>query len=88
MESFLEEGQNYGFDSSFINIYIKSLLICCVLILEAYSVFHARGVPPPLGDGRVLPLVSIYLGVGHVGLLSQKKKKYLKPILKVGRKLL
>lgn len=30
------------------------------------AVSHARGVPPPLGDGRVLFLVSIHLGVGCV----------------------
>lgn len=36
MESFFEEGQNHGFDSSFKNISIKSVLVSCVLILGAY----------------------------------------------------
>jgi len=39
------------------------------------AVSRASGVPPPLGDGRVLLLVLIYFGVGRFGLLSQKKKK-------------
>jgi hypothetical protein len=38
------------------------------------AVYRVRGVPPPLGDGRVLFLVLIYLGVGCVGLLSHKNK--------------
>jgi hypothetical protein len=45
------------------------------LCLFYVAVSRARGVPPPLGDGRVFLLVLIYFGVGHVGLLSRKKKK-------------
>ena len=39
------------------------------------AVSRARGVPPPLGDGCGFSFLLFILGVGWVGLLSQKKKE-------------
>ena len=41
------------------------------------AVFHARGVPPPLREGRVFSSCGIHFGVGYVGPLSQQQQQLL-----------